>query len=166
MSLARYAAKLARVAESLRESNCSRTVQESMTLPRTQEAIITAMGIVLAGITALAVAHADEINRFEVALRSSETQRLCDEFFLPNSMAHLPGFDVHHHMHEIEVGLRRRAELFRSPAGLAYLRTQQGSASDDIGRACAEKLLEYAGATPANTASQPTPKGGVAERGR
>jgi len=71
-------------------------------------------------------------------------QRLCEEFFLPNSMARPPGFDLQGHMHEIEVRLRDRAARFRSPEGIAYLRSHRERDSDDISRACAGKLLALA----------------------
>ncbi len=127
-----------------------------------QAAIWGAVGSALLGIGLVTLAQAENSNRF--VLEFEDTQRLCEEFFLPNSMARQPGFDLQRHMQELNAQLRGRAELFRSPAGMAYLRTQQDAGSGDIRKACATKLLEYAAARPANTTSQPTPREGAAER--
>ena len=127
-----------------------------------QAAIGGAVGIAILGITLVTVAKAEDANHFGAEFE--ETQRLCGEFFLPNSMARQPGFDLQRHMQQLDARLRGHAELFRSPGGMAYLRTQQASGPDDVRRACAAKLLEYAAPVPANTASQPTPREGAAER--
>ena len=110
--------------------------------------------VLLCGPAGLGVAHAFEAGNFEAEFQA--TQRLCDAFFLPNSMARPTGFDLQGHMHEIEAQLRNRAARFRSAEGIAYLRSHRESDSDDISHACAEKLLEFATATPANPRVEPT----------
>ena len=92
-------------------------------------------------------------------------QRLCDEYFLPNSMARPAGFDREARLRRLESQLRERASVFRSPRGVEYLRSHLGKESDDISRACAQKLLAYAQARPANTRLQRPAAAGDAEAG-
>jgi len=72
-----------------------------------------------------------------------QAQPLCDEWLLPNSMARPPGFDPQGHRKAIEADLRRRAVLFGSPAGRAFLRARITQLCGDPACGCAKTLLGY-----------------------
>jgi hypothetical protein len=85
-----------------------------------------------------------------------ETERLCEEYFLPNSMARPTGFDLEGRLRQLEAQLRERSAAFSAPGGVEYLRGKLGDATDDMSRACARQLLDYLAATPADSRSEPT----------
>ena len=111
---------------------------------------LSTMVVCLLASGSLAVAvPAEEAKTFDAIFQ--ETQRLCDEYFLPNSMARPAGFDLDGDLRRLEAQLRDRATAFRAPRGVGYLRSRVGDATDDISRACARRLLHYLSATPANS---------------
>lgn len=73
-----------------------------------------------------------------------EALPLCTEFFLPNSMAKEPGFDLEGHRAEIERKLTLIAIDFRSSAARLHLAEKIEGSKDDIEVACAEYLLKKA----------------------
>jgi len=83
-----------------------------------------------------------ETTSFDAALASAKP--VCEEFFLPNSMARSPGFDINAHQTELEQRIIKLANTFRSVAGIAYLEERVQGEKDDVDKACFRKLLRYA----------------------
>jgi hypothetical protein len=133
-----------------------------MTSYEIRAAIGSAVGGAFLGIAVITAAQAENADRF--AMEFADAQYLCDQFFLPSSMARTLNFDPQRQMQELDARLHRFADLFRSPAGLGYLREQQAKGADSFRAACAARLLEFATASPANPVSPPTPREGAAER--
>ena len=67
---------------------------------------------------------------------------LCNELFLPNSMARPPGFDLPARLEEVSRQIREHAAEFNTPAGVRYLRARLEREHDDIARACIRRLLD------------------------
>lgn len=65
---------------------------------------------------------------------------LCEEYFLPNSMARPNGFDLQQHLKELEVELYEHSFAFQSKAGVELLNGIAQRDPDDISRACAAKI--------------------------
>ena len=70
-----------------------------------------------------------------------QTVPLCEGFFLPNSMARPPGFDINKHKRELEKQIEDRSALFWSHEGSTFLTNESAKAEDTIESGCAEKLL-------------------------
>jgi hypothetical protein len=83
-----------------------------------------------------------ETTSFDAALASAKP--VCEEFFLPNSMARSPGADINAHQTELEQRIIKLADTFRSVAGIAYLEERVQGEKDDADNACFRKLLRYA----------------------
>src|SRR5262245_28239335 len=67
---------------------------------------------------------------------------LCNELFLPNSMARPPGFDLSARLEDLSRQIREHAAEFNTPAGVRYLRVRLERERDDIARACVRRLLD------------------------
>ena len=80
--------------------------------------------------------------RFDSALATAIP--VCEEFFLPNSMARPSGFDVNAHQTELEQRIIGLADTFRSVAGVSYLEERAQRETDDVAKACVRKLLRHA----------------------
>jgi hypothetical protein len=94
----------------------------------------------------VACAHGDSEQRRTFDAVFSRAVPTCEEFFLPNSMARPPGFDLKGHTKELEQRLAGFAHLFQSEAGRAYLDERAKRESDNVAKGCAEQLLVRAGA--------------------
>jgi len=82
-----------------------------------------------------------ETTSFDAAVASAKA--VCEEFFLPNSMARSPGFDINAHQTAMEQRIVKLADTFRSVAGIAYLEERVQREKDDVDKACVRKLLGY-----------------------
>ena len=83
-----------------------------------------------------------ETTRFDAALASAKP--VCEQFFLPNSLARPPEFDVNAHQTELEQRIIGLSDTFRSVAGVSYLDERVQLETDDVGKACVRKLLRHA----------------------
>jgi hypothetical protein len=83
-----------------------------------------------------------ETTSFDAALASAKP--VCEEFFLPNSMARSSEFDINVHQTELEQRIFRLADTFRSVAGIAYLEERVRREKENVDKACVRKLLGYA----------------------
>jgi hypothetical protein len=83
-----------------------------------------------------------ETTSFDAALAIAKP--VCEEFFLPNSMARSPGFDINAHQTAVEQRIFRLAGTFRSVGGIAYLEERVRREKEDVDKACVRKLLGYA----------------------
>jgi len=75
----------------------------------------------------------------------SQAAQLCEHYFLPNSMAREPGFDIHAYLNSLDGRIEVLAKTFASSDGAAFVRAKAREADDDVAKRCAEKLLEESG---------------------
>lgn len=61
-----------------------------------------------------------------------ETMPLCEQFFLPNSMARPAGFNIDTHVAELDKQIDERSYLFRSHEGTAFLIAKQSKTADSM----------------------------------
>jgi len=69
---------------------------------------------------------------------------LCEQYFLPNSMARAPGTDINAVLRDTKAEIRRRSVVFRSPAGRSYLASRLSVEEDDVAKACIGLLQDAA----------------------
>ena len=69
---------------------------------------------------------------------------LCQELFLPNSMAREPGFNRQRRLEELMGELKTRSTDFRSKDGLAFLDLWLQQDNDQVAKQCAKLLKEMA----------------------
>jgi hypothetical protein len=67
---------------------------------------------------------------------------LCNELFLPGSMASPPGMEVGGRSDELLRQIREHAAEFSTPAGVRYLRGRLDRETDDVARECIRRLLD------------------------
>lgn len=77
----------------------------------------------------------------------SQAEQLCEHYFLPNSMAREPGFDINAYLKDLDSQIDTLAKTFASSEGAAFLRAKARDVDDDVGKRCAEKLLDEFEAT-------------------
>lgn len=82
---------------------------------------------------------------------------LCEKYFLPNSMALAPGVDPQEHQKRVEARLNNAALAFRSPDGVAYLRTRLRSESDSVAAACIRHLERVVAGRKSDGSNQRSP---------
>ncbi len=67
---------------------------------------------------------------------------LCEELFLPNSMAQDPDFDIDANQRDLEKQIEAASRPLRSRDGLAYLKKRLASEQDDVAQACIRRIVE------------------------
>lgn len=75
---------------------------------------------------------------------------LCEQYFLPNSMAHAPGTDINAVLRSTKAEIRKRSVVFRSRMGRDYLAKRLSAEEDDVAKVCIG-LLQDAAARPSAT---------------
>ena len=73
---------------------------------------------------------------------------LCEELFLPNSMAQDPGFDIDANQRDLEKRIEVGSRPLRSRDGLAYLKKRLASEQDDVAQACIRRIVDLPAAPP------------------
>ncbi len=95
--------------------------------------------LVVLSLSVGSVAVADPQERFESSFAGA--MNFCKQWFLPNSMAREPGFDLDAFLFEMEAGIKRYAKDFRSKEGKDFLQAKEQD-ENALANACAEKLLK------------------------
>jgi hypothetical protein len=71
----------------------------------------------------------------------AEALELCTEYFLPNSMARPPGFDINKHLAKVDTKRRRITRVFHNAAGVAFLEARISQDADDLRIVCMLQIL-------------------------
>jgi hypothetical protein len=74
-----------------------------------------------------------------------EIMPFCEQHFLPNSMAQLPGTDREARAKKINKQILKRSRLFGSNEGFEYLKARSGEEQDNVAKACISLILKNLG---------------------
>lgn len=74
----------------------------------------------------------------------SQAINLCVEYYLPNSMARPPGFDLSAHLDGVQAERKKISAQFANPPGRQYIQQQLSQEHDELNIKCAQELLRDA----------------------